>query len=151
MIPLGVPARGRVVVSEAVDETHLRTTRENRFHIDDRHTGDVSRPDNVERANRVRHLRAEVRLRRGNHDILSPFVTPATFVEQFEGLADSRGVAEKDLQLTAALGPFGGLDLTEQGFRITMLLNTHRTQNSLTPGVPVYDLTSSGADRPTPD
>ena len=53
----------------------------------------------------ARHLR----LQRGDDDVLAALAPAPPFVEQPERLADARGVAEEDLQLTAPRGLLGGL------------------------------------------
>ena len=130
-IALSVPAPWRVVVRQAVDQADLRVTCEDRRHVDDGHTSNVSRGNALERSNHLRDFRRRIGLRGGDDDVLTPFVPAPALVEQLERFSDARGIAEKDLQLSAVFRPLGRLDLPKQRFRVAVgraivVVNTHR-------------------------
>src|SRR4029077_12298423 len=63
-------------------------------------------------------------------DVFTSIAASPTFVEQLERLADTCGVAKKDLQLTSLFGSLGGFDLTKNGLgvagtRAIVAVNTH--------------------------
>ena len=106
-------------------------TCEDRGHVDDGHASDVSRGNDLERANHLRDFGRRIGLRRGDDDVLAPLVAAPALVEQLERFADARGIAEKDLQLPAVFRPLGRLDLPEQRLRVAVsraivVVNTHR-------------------------
>ena len=72
----------------------------------------------LERANHLLDFRRRIGLRGGDDDVLAPLAPAPAFVEQLERFADARGVAEKDLQLSAVFRPLGRLDLPEQRLRV---------------------------------
>jgi hypothetical protein len=128
---LSMPAPWRVVVRQTIDKADFRATRDDRGHIDDGHASNVSRGDTLERSNQLDDFRRRIGLCRGHHDVLASFAPAPALVEELERLSDSRGIAEKDLQLSAVFRPLGRLDLPEQRFRVavsgaTVVINTHR-------------------------
>ena len=130
-VALAVPAAWRVVVRQAVDQADLRTTREDRRHVDDRHASDVSRRNALERANHLRDFGRRIGLRGRDDDVLASLVAAPALVEQPERFSNARGIAEKDLQLSAVFRSLGRLDLPEQRFRVAVrraivVVNAHR-------------------------
>src|ERR1035437_327090 len=128
---LPVPARGRVVVRQAVDQADLRATCDDRRYIDDGYTPNLSRGNVLERSNHLRDFRRRIGLCRGHHDVLTSFVPAPALAEQLERFSNSRGVAKKDLQLSTMFRSLHRLDLPEQRLRVavsraTVGFNTHR-------------------------
>ena len=126
-----MPAPRRVVVRQAIDQADLRVTCDNRRHIDDGHTSNVSRGNALERSNHLRDFRRRLGLRGGHHDVLASFVPAPALVEQLERFSNARGIAQKNLQLSAVFRSLRRLDLPEQRFRVavsraTVVINTHR-------------------------
>src|SRR5689334_16009071 len=100
-------------------------SREHRWHIDHRHTSHVVGGNLLQRADDRHQFWREIGLYAGNHHIFAALMPAAALVEQLERFPDTRCVAEEDLQLAAPLGPFRGLNLTEEHLRIAVALNGH--------------------------
>jgi len=134
LVTPGVPAPGRIVVRQTVDETHLRMARNEDGHVDDRDAGRVTTGDHIHRADDRYDAGRDLRLRGRNHHILAAVMPPAPFVEQLERLADARGVAEKDLELPTPCRPLGGFELAKQRLRIPRRI-LRRTCVAHAPGI----------------
>ena len=93
----------RIVVGQPIHQTHLRSARQDPRHVHYRHAFDAFQWNDLERHDRLRDIRRQVRLDRANHDILTALAPAPAFIEHPEALADARSVTEKNLQSRSRL------------------------------------------------
>ena len=111
---LRVLAPGGVLISETVDQTDLRVTAEDRSDIDRRGPEIGLKRNDFEMLQELLHFRGSRGLDGGHDHILAAHFAAASFVQHSKRFANTRGVTEEHLELSAHLMVFFGFNPLEK-------------------------------------
>src|SRR6478752_2870207 len=91
----------RIVISQSIDQHHLRPSFEDLRNINDVPTGDFQGWNDFMQGQTLLNFGSALRLNGGHNDILATLSTAQAFIKHLRRFSNSRRVSEKNLEMSA--------------------------------------------------
>ncbi len=136
-----IPGAGRIVVRQAVDETHQGAPPDQRLDVNSRAMAGGLQGNDLQLPQNRLNFRRHGRLNRANHHVLTALLAAPGFVKHANRLADPRCIAEEDLQVSPPVRGLAGFDFPQEFFgALTLFFEWHGD----------HRITQSGCSTPHP-